>query len=181
MEWDEAKSSAVKRCSTRQSRFSGSTDLLKRVFKDLEQATIVNKSALYAEFENKDDLFIASLQRYLEVLRERGTLTKQPLGWSNVEALLKLCYGSWGQKGCFSINSMRKLSDLPPQAHCVGLRLNEKLLEIRETEIERNSPETQPFGIHRGCRVRVLRWSASESPHQKLVSHRLESPGWSPK
>jgi hypothetical protein len=100
-EWDAPKSSAVKRCSTRQSRFSGSTDLLKRVFKDLEQATIVNKSALYAEFENKDDLFIASLQRYLEVLRERGTLTKQPLGWGNVEAFLKLCYGSWGQKGAF--------------------------------------------------------------------------------
>ncbi len=33
---------------------------------DLEEATGVNKSRLYAEFENKDDLFIASLRRYLE-------------------------------------------------------------------------------------------------------------------
>ena len=83
---------------------------------DLEQATGVNKSGLYAEFENKDDLFIASLRRYFEVLQERGTLTKQPLGWGNIEAFLKLCYGSWGQKGCFSVNSMREFSDLPPQA-----------------------------------------------------------------
>jgi AcrR family transcriptional regulator len=83
---------------------------------DLEQATGVNKSGLYAEFKNKDDLFIASLRRYLDVLQERGTLTKQPLGWGNIEAFLKLCYGSWGQKGCFSVNSMREYSDLPPQA-----------------------------------------------------------------
>jgi TetR/AcrR family transcriptional regulator, copper-responsive repressor len=86
---------------------------------DLEQATGVNKSSLYAEFENKDDLFIAILQRYLEVLRERGTLTKQPLGWSNIEAFVKLCYGSWGQKGCFSVNSMREFSDLPPRARAL--------------------------------------------------------------
>jgi AcrR family transcriptional regulator len=83
---------------------------------DVERATGVNKSGLYTEFENKDDLFIASLGRYLEVLRERGTLTKQPLGWGNIEAFLKLCYGSWGQRGCFSVNSMREFSDLPPQA-----------------------------------------------------------------
>jgi AcrR family transcriptional regulator len=83
---------------------------------DLEQATGVNKSGLYAEFENKDDLFIASLRRYLEVLQERKTLTKQPLGWGNIESFLKFSYGSWGQKGCFSVNSMREFSDLPPQA-----------------------------------------------------------------
>jgi hypothetical protein len=57
----------------------------------------------------------------------------------------------------------------------------EKLLAIQETETERNSLETHSFGIHRSCLVRVLPQSTSESPHQKLVSHRLESPGWSPK
>ena len=54
--------------------------------------------------------------------------------------------------------------------------LYEELLAIRETEIEGNSLETHSFGIHRGCHVRVLPQSTSESPHQKLVSHRLESP-----
>ncbi|MGB0122245.1 MAG: TetR/AcrR family transcriptional regulator, partial [Silvibacterium sp.] len=43
-------------------------------------------------------------------------LTKQPLGWTNVESFLKVCYGSWGQKGCFSVNSMREFADLPPKA-----------------------------------------------------------------
>lgn len=46
----------------------------------------------------------------------RGGLTKKPLGWDNVEGFLKVCYGSWGQKGCFSVNSMREFADLPPKA-----------------------------------------------------------------
>jgi hypothetical protein len=50
------------------------------------------------------------------MLTARGTLTKQPLGWNNVEGFLKVCYGSWGQKGCFSVNSMREFADLPPKA-----------------------------------------------------------------
>ena len=45
----------------------------------------------------------------------RGALTKQPLGWNNVEGFLKACYGSWGQKGCFSVNSMREFADIPPK------------------------------------------------------------------
>ncbi len=34
----------------------------------------------------------------------------------DVEGFLKVCYGSWGQKGCFSVNSMREFADLPPKA-----------------------------------------------------------------
>jgi len=83
---------------------------------DLEQATGVRKSGLYAEFKDKEDLFVASMRQYFEVLRARGALTKQPLGWDNVEGFLKVCYGSWGRKGCFSVNSMREFADLPPKA-----------------------------------------------------------------
>src|SRR5271170_315460 len=83
---------------------------------DLEQATGVRKSGLYAEFKDKEDLFVESLRRYFDVLMARGHLTKQPLGWDNVEGFLKVCYGSWGQKGCFSVNSMREFADLPPEA-----------------------------------------------------------------
>jgi len=72
---------------------------------DLERATGVRKSGLYTEFKDKEDLFVESLRRYFDVLMERGYLTKQPLGWTNVESFLKVCYGSWGQKGCFSVNS----------------------------------------------------------------------------
>jgi AcrR family transcriptional regulator len=83
---------------------------------DLEQATGVRKSGLYAEFKDKEDLFVASMRQYFEVLTARETLTKSPLGWNNVEGFLKVCYGSWGQKGCFSVNSMREFSDLPLKA-----------------------------------------------------------------
>ena len=83
---------------------------------DLELATGVRKSGLYAEFKDKEDLFVASMRQYFDVLRARGALTKQPLGWDNVEGFLKVCYGSWGRKGCFSVNSMREFADLPPKA-----------------------------------------------------------------
>src|ERR1700684_3168250 len=83
---------------------------------DLEEATGVRKSGLYAEFKDKEDLFVASMRQYFDMLRARGALTKQPLGWDNVEGFLKVCYGSWGQKGCFSVNSMREFADLPPKA-----------------------------------------------------------------
>jgi AcrR family transcriptional regulator len=83
---------------------------------DLEQATGVRKSGLYAEFKDKEDLFVASMRQYFDMLTARGALTKQPLGWDNVEGFLKVCYGSWGQKGCFSVNSMREFADLPPKA-----------------------------------------------------------------
>ena len=83
---------------------------------DLERATGVRKSGLYAEFKDKRDLFVASMRQYFDMLTARGALTKQPLGWDNVEGFLKVCYGSWGQKGCFSVNSMREFADLPPKA-----------------------------------------------------------------
>ena len=84
---------------------------------DLEQATGVRKSGLYAEFKDKEDLFVASIRQYFDMLTARGTLTKQPLGWNKRRGLLlKVCYGSWGQKGCFSVYSMREFGDIPPKA-----------------------------------------------------------------
>ena len=68
---------------------------------DLEEATGVRKSGLYAEFKDKEDLFVASIRQYFDMLRARGTLTKQPLGWNNVEGFLKVCYGSWDRRGAF--------------------------------------------------------------------------------
>src|SRR6202030_1464503 len=62
---------------------------------DLEQATGVRKSGLYAEFKDKEDLFVASIRQYFDMLRARGTLKKQPMGWNNVEGFLKVCYGRW--------------------------------------------------------------------------------------
>jgi TetR/AcrR family transcriptional regulator, copper-responsive repressor len=58
----------------------------------------------------------ASIFFVIRARMARGHLTKQPLGWTNVGSFLKVCYGSWGQKGCFSVNSMREFADLPPKA-----------------------------------------------------------------
>jgi AcrR family transcriptional regulator len=97
---------------------------------DLEQATGVRKSGLYAEFKDKEDLFVASIRQYFDTLTARGALTKQPLGWHNVEGFLKVCYGSWGQKGCFSVNSMREFADLPPKARQIMIASMTKAHEL---------------------------------------------------
>src|SRR5437899_10866900 len=47
---------------------------------DLEQATGVNKSGLYTEFKDKEDLFLASLEHYAQT-RGAEILAAQPLGW----------------------------------------------------------------------------------------------------
>ena len=68
----------------------------------LEVATGVNKSGLYSEFKDKEDLFIQSLQYYLESREQKGLLTAEPLGWNNIERFLKMGPCSMeGQKGMF--------------------------------------------------------------------------------
>ena len=52
---------------------------------ELEKATGVNKSGLYSEFKSKEDLFLCSLQYYLESGSGREILTTKPLGWDNVD------------------------------------------------------------------------------------------------
>jgi AcrR family transcriptional regulator len=52
---------------------------------ELDRATGVNKSGLYTEFRDKEDLFVGCLRHYLESQGKRGLLTKDPLGWKNVE------------------------------------------------------------------------------------------------
>ena len=83
---------------------------------DLEKATGVNKSGLYSEFKGKDDLFVASLTHYLEASATRAILSKEPLGWDNVAAILSQSFTCSGQKGCFAVNTVREISVLPPQA-----------------------------------------------------------------
>jgi AcrR family transcriptional regulator len=113
---------------------------------ELEQATGVNKSGLYSEFEDKEDLFVQSLRYYLENLEKKGLLTAEPLGWENIERFLKLGPCSMeGQKGCFAVNSMREFPILPPEA--VGLitrsRSRLKQLIAKNIEVERPKMNTE--------------------------------------
>jgi TetR/AcrR family transcriptional regulator, copper-responsive repressor len=84
---------------------------------DLEKATSVNKSGLYAEFKGKDDIFVSSLLYYYENRGSGKFLIAEPLGWHNIEKFFKFIAQGWlGEKGCLSINSMRELNILPPEA-----------------------------------------------------------------
>lgn len=85
---------------------------------DIEKATGVNKSGLYSEFKDKEDLFVQSLNYYLETRNGKEILSKEPLGWNNIEEFLtKVMACSESQGGCFSVSSMRDLSSLPAEAN----------------------------------------------------------------
>src|SRR5258707_1888210 len=110
--------------------------------RELETATGVNKSGLYSEFEDKEDLFVQSLQYYLESLEKKGLLTAEPLGWNNSERFLKMgpC-NLEGQKGCFAVSSMREFPILPPEAVSIITRSRSKLKQLIAKNIEVERPK----------------------------------------
>ena len=109
---------------------------------ELELATGVNKSGLYSEFEDKEDLFLQSLQYYLESLEKKELLTTEPLGWGNIERFLKMGLSSLdGQKGCFAVSSMREFSILPPEAIAIVTRSRSKLKQLIAKNIEVEHPK----------------------------------------
>src|SRR6202790_4063177 len=84
---------------------------------ELEVATGAKKSGPSSEFKDKEDLFMQSLQYYLESLEKKGLLTAEPLGWNNIERFLKIGPCSIeGKKGCFAVSSMREFAILPSEA-----------------------------------------------------------------
>ena len=108
----------------------------------LEVATGVNKSGLYSEFKDKEDLFIQSLQYYLENLEYNELLTAEPLGWNNIERFLKMGPCSTdGQKGCFAVSSMREFAILPPEAVVIITRNRSKLKQLIAKNIEVERPK----------------------------------------
>jgi len=109
---------------------------------ELEVATGVNKSGLYSEFKDKEDLFIQSLWYYLESLEKKGLLTAEPLGWNNIERFLKMgpCTLE-GQKGCFAVSSMREFAILPPGAVGIITRSRSKLKQLIAKNIEVERPK----------------------------------------
>jgi TetR/AcrR family transcriptional regulator, copper-responsive repressor len=113
----------------------------------LERATGVNKSGLYSEFRDKEDLFVECLRYYLASQAKRRLLTEEPLGWKNIETFLKLGpHSKEEQKGCFSISSMREFAILPDEAHTIVAqsRATVKRLVVKNIEAEgsRMDPES---------------------------------------
>jgi AcrR family transcriptional regulator len=112
---------------------------------DLEKATGVNKSGLYAEFADKGDLYLESLRYYLRKQQKEELLTANPLGWKNIERFLKVAPCSLeGQKGCFSVNSMNQFAVLPRAAQQVVSKGYAFLKDLMVRNIEAEKPEMEP-------------------------------------
>lgn len=114
----------------------------------IEHATGVNKSGLYAEFDGKEDLFLESLRYYLDEQEKKGLLTATPLGWANIERFLQLAPCNIdGQKGCFSVSSMRELAILPPKAAALVAQSRTHLKHLLAKNVEAESTRMDPDSI----------------------------------
>jgi AcrR family transcriptional regulator len=112
---------------------------------ELEKATGVNKSGLYAEFADKGDLYLESLRHYLRKRQEEELLTAKPLGWKSIERFLKLAPCTLeGQKGCFSVNSMNQFAVLPPAAQEIVSKSRAFLKDLIARNIEAEKPAMKP-------------------------------------
>lgn len=108
---------------------------------DLELATGVNKSGLYTEFKDKEDIFLESLRYYLDTRGGEAILSAEPKGWENVRRFLEIghtCYS--GRRGCFSVNSLRDVSLLPIAARAVVEENDKKLKRLLTLNIRAEMP-----------------------------------------
>ena len=136
---------------------------------ELEKATGVNKSGLYAEFSGKEELFLESLRFYLDRMSQLSLLMVEPRGWDNIEQFLKLGPRSTeGQKGCFAISSMRELAILPPAAIEILGRSRIQLKQLIAKNIEAEKPKL-PVDDLAGM---VMTFFAGLSVEQNLKSSR---------
>jgi len=111
----------------------------------LEKATGVNKSGLYTEFADKEDLYLESLRHYLKKRQEDELLTAKPLGWKNIERFLKLAPCTLeGQKGCFSINTMNQFAVLAPAAQEIVSKGRSFLKDLMTRNVEAEKPGMKP-------------------------------------
>ncbi len=95
---------------------------------DLEKETGLNKSSLYAEFDDKEGIFLESLKQYAQQSGAREILEKKPLGWKNIEDFLRAGVTCGSKKGCFMINTIREMQNLSPavndaiETHIAGVK-----------------------------------------------------------
>ncbi|KVH07162.1 TetR/AcrR family transcriptional regulator [Burkholderia sp. BCCIQ04A] len=105
----------------------------------LERASGVNKSGLYAEFGDKEDLFLHTLLYYYEHRGALQILTAEPKSYGNIERFLRLGDAQDdGCVGCFSVNSLREFPSLSDRVReVVGAyhhRLIPQIIENIEAE-----------------------------------------------
>ena len=91
---------------------------------------------------------MACLRHYLESQGRRGLLTKEPLGWNNVETFLKQGPLNKGERqGCFGVNSMREFAILPDEAYGAVTENRALLQRLLAMNIEAEKPQMAPSAI----------------------------------
>jgi AcrR family transcriptional regulator len=115
---------------------------------ELEKATGVNKSGLYAEFADKGELYLESLRQYSRKRQKDELLTAKPLGWKNIERFLKLAPCTLeGQKGCFSVNSMNQFAVLPSAAQEIVSKSRAFLKDLIARNLQAEKPGMKPAAL----------------------------------
>jgi TetR/AcrR family transcriptional regulator, copper-responsive repressor len=110
--------------------------------RDLETATGVDRSGLYAEFKNMEDLFVESLKHYLQNRGGVQILSTQPYGLDNVQRFLKICQTDVdGLKGCFSVNTMREVAVLPAEVQSIMVGNQELMKRLLIRNIKADLPD----------------------------------------
>lgn len=100
---------------------------------DLEKATGVNKSGLYSEFKDKDDIFFESLKQFSETSAAYAVIRREPYGWQNIEEFFKANMTCKGHKGCFLTNTFREYSIIPTK---VKTFIDQNSTEVFELLVE---------------------------------------------
>lgn len=114
---------------------------------DLEKATGVNKSGLYSEFKDKDDIFLESLKLYREKSPVYNILSQSPMGWNNLEKFLKANMTCKGLKGCFMTNTMREYSIIPHKVKSFLESHGQALHELVLENVKSTGTKSDPYVI----------------------------------
>lgn len=111
---------------------------------DLEKATGVNKSGLYSEFKDKDDIFLESLKHYKANNPAYQILARDPQGWKNIEDFLKTNMICKGQKGCFLANTLREYSIIPQKVKNLIEQNSANIFELVLKNIKATNSKKDP-------------------------------------
>ena len=124
---------------------------------DLEHATGVNKSGLYAEFENKEKLYLECLRYYLNGRDGADFFAGEPLGWDNIQRFLEEGPSRLrGQRGCFAVSSMRELECLPREVRNVILEGRQTLRELMMRNVRAERRDRAPEATQRSMSAWVI-------------------------
>lgn len=112
---------------------------------DLEVATGVNKSGLYSEFANKEDLYLASLSHYLAERGRKDWLLQEPLGWANIELFLNQAeYYTPELRGCLLVYAIREIQLLSKEAQGILAQYHSEVRSKILANIQAVKPKGDP-------------------------------------